>query len=61
MQGGAMGSDLKDTLAVIEKKLEAIEEKVDILADEVEEIKEFLPTTLDEDLSEIKSILMRIE
>jgi hypothetical protein len=56
-----MDSDLKNTLVVLEKKLEAIEEKVDILADEVEEIKELLPTTLDEDLSEIKSILMQME
>ena len=56
-----MDSDLKEALVVLEKKLEAIEEKVEILADEVEEIKELLPTTLDEDLSEIKSILIQME
>lgn len=56
-----MDSDLKDTLVVLEKKLEAIEEKVGTIAEEVEEIKEFLPTTLDEDLSEIKSILLQME
>ncbi|BBO67652.1 hypothetical protein DSCA_15820 [Desulfosarcina alkanivorans] len=56
-----MDSDLRDALAVLEKKLEAIEEKIDILADDVEEIKEMLPTTLDEDLSEIKSTLMQME
>ena len=55
-----MEPQLKETLVVLEKKLESLEEKLEIIADEVNEIKEYLPTTLDEDLSEIKSILMQI-
>ena len=56
-----MEPGLKETLAVLEKKLEALEEKVDIITDELNEIKEYIPTTLDEDLSEIKSILIQME
>ena len=55
-----MEPDLKDVLVVLEKKLEAIEERIDIIVDEVNEIREYIPTTLDEDLSEIKSILIQI-
>ena len=56
-----MESDLKETLTVLEQKLETLEEKIDIITDELNEIKEYIPTTLDEDLSEIKSILMQME
>jgi len=35
-------------------------EKIDIITDEANEIKECIPTTLDEDLSEIKSLFMQI-
>jgi hypothetical protein len=41
-------------------KLKSLEEKIEIIADEVNEVKEYIPATLDEDLSEIKSILMQI-
>ena len=55
-----MEPELKETLAVLEKKLESLEEKIEDIAEELNEIKEYIPTTLDEDLSEIKSILMQI-
>ncbi len=50
-----MEPELKETLAVLEKKLESLEEKIEDIAYELNEIKEYIPTTLDEDLSEIKS------
>jgi hypothetical protein len=55
-----MEPELKEILIVFEKKLESLEEKIEIIADEVNEVKEYIPATLDEDLSEIKSILMQI-
>ena len=56
-----MDSNLKEALTVIEQKLDILEEKIDIITDEVNEIKEYIPTTLDEDLTEIKSLLIQIE
>ncbi|MGD8701354.1 MAG: hypothetical protein PVG51_04430 [Desulfosarcina sp.] len=56
-----MDSDLKEALSVLEQKLDILEEKIDIITDEVNEIKEYIPTTLDEDLTEIKSLLIQIE
>jgi len=55
-----MDAEVKAALATIEKKLEAIEERVESIADEVSDIKEDLPSNLDEDLSEIKSLLIQI-
>jgi chaperonin cofactor prefoldin len=55
-----MESKLKESLAVLEKKLEALEEKIDIISDEISEIKEYIPTTLEEDLSEIKSMILQM-
>jgi hypothetical protein len=55
-----MDTGIKASLVMIEKKLEAIEERVDSIADEVNDIKEDLPSNLDEDISEIKSLLIQI-
>ncbi|MGD9307891.1 MAG: hypothetical protein PVG51_02065 [Desulfosarcina sp.] len=55
-----MESEIEETLIVLEKKLESLEENFEIIADEVNEVKEYIPATMDEDLSEIKSILMQI-
>jgi peptidoglycan hydrolase CwlO-like protein len=55
-----MDSEVRDALVFIEKKLESIEEKIDSIAEEIDEAKEYIPTALDEDLAEIKSILIQI-
>jgi len=55
-----MDTEIKAALVMIEKKLEAIEERVEAIADEVNDIKEDLPANLDEDVSEIKSLLIQI-
>jgi hypothetical protein len=55
-----MDTEIKAALVMIGKKLEAIEERVEAIADEVSDIKEDLPTNLDEDVSEIKSLLIQI-
>lgn len=58
--GGTMDAEIKAALVMIEKKLEAIEERVEAIADEVSDIKEELPANLDEDVSEIKSLLIQM-
>jgi archaellum component FlaC len=55
-----MDTQIKASLVMIEKKLEALEERIEVIADEVSELKEDLPTNLDEDLSEIKSLLIQM-
>jgi archaellum component FlaC len=55
-----MATDVKEALVFIERKLESIEKKVEAIADDVNEMREDIPTNLDEDLSEIKSLLVQI-
>lgn len=55
-----MVPDMREAFAIIEKKLEAIEEKVETIAEDVNEMKEDIPISLDDDLSEIKSLLIQI-
>lgn len=55
-----MDSDVREVLVFIEKKLESIEEKIDTIVDEIDEIKEYVPATLDDDLAEIKSLLVQM-
>lgn len=55
-----MDSDIKEAIAALGKKLELIEEKINMIADEVVEIKDEIPANLDEDLEEIKSLLIQI-
>jgi prefoldin subunit 5 len=55
-----MDSEVRDALVFIEKKLESIEEKIDTVADALDEFKEYIPATLDDDLVEIKSFLIQM-
>jgi hypothetical protein len=55
-----MDSDIKEALAALGKKLELIEEKISMIADELVEIKDEIPANLDEDVEEIKSLLIQI-
>jgi hypothetical protein len=42
-----MEPELKEILIVFEKKLESLEEKIEIIADEMNEVKEYISATLD--------------
>lgn len=55
-----MEADIKKALDLIVTKMDQLEEKVDAISDELEEIKENIPISLDEDLTEIKSLLIQI-
>lgn len=55
-----MNTDIREALAIIEKRLDTLEEKIDAIAEEVNEMKADLPPDLDEDLSEIKSLLIQL-
>lgn len=55
-----MDSDIREALVLMQQKIESIGEKIDMIADEVNEIKEYLPDSLDEDLTEIKSLMMQV-
>jgi len=55
-----MDTEIKASLVMLEKKLEAMEERIEVIADEVSDIKEDLPSNLDEDISEIKSLLIQM-
>jgi hypothetical protein len=58
--GGEMDSEVRDALVFMEKKLESIEEKIDTIVDAMDEFKEYIPATLDDDLAEIKSLLIQM-
>jgi hypothetical protein len=55
-----LDSDVREALVLIEKKLESIEEKIDTVADALDEFKECIPATLDDDLAEIKSFIIQL-
>jgi prefoldin subunit 5 len=53
-----MDTDVREAIIFLEKKIEAIETKIDSITDMVAEIKEGVPEGLDDELSEIKSLLI---
>jgi hypothetical protein len=55
-----MDTDIKESIETLGMILERIEEKINMLGDEVVEIKDEIPANLDEDLEEIKSLLIQI-
>ena len=54
-----MDTEIRQALAIIEKRLDTLEEKIDAIADDVNDMREDIPSGLDEELSEIKSILIQ--
>ena len=54
-----MDADVRQTLLLLGNKLASLEEKIDTLTDKIEELKEDIPPDLDEDISEIKAMLMQ--
>ena len=54
-----MDADLKKTLEKIWEKLMEIESKVEIISNDIEEIRTDLPASLDSDIQEIKTLVIQ--
>ena len=55
-----MDSDLKKALEKMWEKLEEIDEKIDNITEEIDSIKSDIPPSLDDDITEIKSLILSI-
>jgi archaellum component FlaC len=54
-----MDADLKKTLEKIWEKLIELESKVETISNDIEEIRSDLPSSLDSDIQEIKSLVIQ--
>jgi len=54
-----MDADLKKTLEKIWEKLIEIESKVEMISNDIEEIRSDLPSSLDSDIQEIKTLVLQ--
>lgn len=55
-----MDSDLKKALENIWEKLEELDAKIDNISEEIDGIKSDMPASLDDDITEIKSLILSI-
>jgi hypothetical protein len=54
-----MDPEIKQALLFMGKKLESLEDKLDAITDKLDDLREDIPPDMDEDLSEIKAILVQ--